>query len=284
MAPVVSRAGSPPRTAAASRGPDKAAIAAFAAQLGIEADEEEEFLWIAEVGLQTSLPPRWKSELDVATGLAYYFDNDLQDSSWLNPLVPYLKQVVEVGRMYLLDPTVNFFEEQTRSLWHEHKQELDCWHGPFSDSEGNNYFVNSRDGISSWQDPRIGAQYIFELQSGLLSHLQKVLASSEQSTFVFDAIGQKREGGAEVLTLEPGSAGLGTHAPPSRGRQSKFSPSRSRNRMDLHSAEDRALVLKEMGSAAERLHEALEDDQEAQRLQLTRKVEERRQRTLFGKL
>ena len=116
------------------------------------------------------------------------------------------------GRNYLKCYTAGYFEEQKGILWHQHKQELDKWHGPFMDDAGrqsgaltrvlrkvvwceqltrvqavsstsgscsdfslqkpwlyqpfsqqmqcagHRYFVNSEDGISSWQDPRIDAQ------------------------------------------------------------------------------------------------------------------------------
>lgn len=286
MASVNTEASSQPqvaRLATASQRPDDAAISALAKQLGIEESEEDQFAWIAEVGLQTSLPPRWTSEVDPNTGNVYYIDNDLQDTTWLNPLVPHLTKVIELGRLYLSHPTVNFFEEQTRSLWHEHKQELDCWHGPFSDADGNNYFVNSRDGISSWQDPRVGEQYIFELQSGLLSHLQKVLVISRASTPDRDSFYQQDEYGAEILTLSRCPSAL-RRPPPTRGRLRTSSPAKPRSRQDLHSAEDHALLLKKMQNAADWVHEAAQEDQEAQRLQLSRKVEERRQRKLIGKL
>merc|ERR1719491_2052354 len=48
--------------------PEFHAVAAFMEQLGIDLAEENEFGWIAELGLQTPLPPRWSSCVDAATG------------------------------------------------------------------------------------------------------------------------------------------------------------------------------------------------------------------------
>jgi len=85
------------------------AIAAFAKQLGIHPDEDAEFGWLAEVGLQSPLPPRWTSHADATTGFVYYVDHDRQASSWENPLVPYLRRLVEIGRAYLKTRTEEFF-------------------------------------------------------------------------------------------------------------------------------------------------------------------------------
>ena len=40
------------------------------------------------------------------------------------------------GRNYLKSYSAGYFEEQKGILWHQHKQELDKWHGPFMDDSG----------------------------------------------------------------------------------------------------------------------------------------------------
>ena len=40
------------------------------------------------------------------------------------------------GRNYLKCYSAGYFEEQKGILWHQHKQELDKWHGPFMDDAG----------------------------------------------------------------------------------------------------------------------------------------------------
>lgn len=42
----------------------------------------------------------------------YYVDHDRQVSSWENPLVPFLRRLVEIGRNYLKTFAVGYFEEQ----------------------------------------------------------------------------------------------------------------------------------------------------------------------------
>jgi len=242
--------------------------------LGIEPWEEDEFAWIAEVGLQTALPPRWASRYDAENGATYFVDTDTQTSTWDNPLAPHLAEVVEAGRTYLRNPVEGIFEEKKRILWDEHKAELACWHGPIQDGEGNSYFVNSRDGISSWQDPRIGAQYIFDVQCSLMRHLQGILAAEEEANGDFaGGTPWETEEGAQVLTLE----GMPV---------SRVNPGQKVTRINraMSQTQDHTPTLERMGSTVEWLHDARHTEEEVQRLRLIRKVEERRMRKLSRKL
>mmetsp|Transcript_69988 Transcript_69988/g.217305 ORF Transcript_69988/g.217305 Transcript_69988/m.217305 type:complete len:405 (-) Transcript_69988:144-1358(-) len=255
------------------------AVSAFKQQLGIHSSEDEQFGWIAEVGLQSPLPPRWTSHTDTSSGYVYYVDHDHQVSSWENPLVPFLRRVVEIGRNYLRQPQENFFEDQKGLLWHQHKHDLDMWHGPFSDEEGRQYFVNSTEGISSWQDPRVDAQYIFELESGLLTSLEEVLnqpGTPDTPGFGPSPDPWRTAEGAEVLTLEgpgrqPGTAGSNSSARP--GLRSQLL-----SQAQMNAKEEHRSTLQKMTGAAGRLHVLQQDDLEAQRLQVSRKVTARKQR------
>merc|ERR1719353_411329 len=119
------------------------AVASFMEELGIDLAEEREFGWIAELGLQTPLPPKWSTCLDPSTGYMYFIDNDTQTSSWENPLLPYLRRVVEIGREHLEAPAEDFFEQHRDILWQEHLHDLRMWSGPFNDFTGRHYYVNS---------------------------------------------------------------------------------------------------------------------------------------------
>lgn len=257
--------------------PDAEALAMLIADLEIEPWEEDEFAWIAEVGLQTPPPPRWASRYDVENGATYFVDTDTQTSTWENPLAPHLKKVVEVGRLYLKNPLdTSVFEEKKRMLWAEHKAELESWHGPMTDDDGNSYFVSSTENISSWQDPRIGAQYIFDVQCGLMRHLAGILAAAEEQDAPGFGVGTpwETEDGAQVMTLD------------SLGIPVSWTPAQKVARVarTMSMPEDHTFVLQQMGSAADWLHESRQNEEEVQRLRLIRKVEERRVRTLSQKL
>jgi len=245
------------------------------AELGIEPCEEDEFAWIAEVGLQTAPPSRWVSRYDSVTCATYFVDTDTQISTWDNPLLCHLRKVVDVGRMYLLSPQDSLFEEQKQMIWGEHKADLEGWHGPIEDGEGNSYFVNSKDGISSWQDPRIGSQYVFDVQCGLLRHMENIMAIEEQDDDGFFGGGTpwETEDGAQVMTVE------GCTVP-------RAKPGRKVARVNraMDQAEDISFTLRRMGTEAEWLHDTRRNEEEVQRLRLIRKVEERRVRKLSRKL
>jgi len=265
------------------------AVAAFSQQLGIHPHEDAEFGWLAEVGLQSPLPPRWTSHEDATTGYLYYVDHDRQVSSWENPLVPHLRRVVEIGRAYLETRTEEFFEEQKGLLWHQHKHDLACWHGPLSDAEGRSYYVNTTLGVSSWQDPRVDAQYIFELESGLLATLAEVLPPPDAPDTPGWAENQgwggggeydpwRTQNGAEVMTLDDNNASMLSGGAPSRGHlrrsvtETMANWSRNKNRDEHKSA------LERMAHTAEWLRFAQQDEEEVQRLQFNRKVQERKKR------
>lgn len=276
---------------------DAAAVTAFKEQLGIHGSEEAHFGWIAEVGLQSPLPPRYTSHEDTESGFIYYVDHDRQTSGWENPLVPYLRRVVEIGRAYQQAPTDSFFEEQRGTLWRQHKHDLDCWQGPFTNEEGKQYFVNTGEGISTWQDPRVDAQYIFELESGLLASLEEVLPGLGQRPE--DAPWQTSEG-AEVLRIEEDAQTFGSPSPLGSSVAARLKTGRCRTPITpglrtphtpgfstavgltdvakQHAKSEAVSTFEQINSAAKRLHELQEDDEEAQRLALAKKIEERKRR------
>jgi len=254
------------------------AVSAFKQQLGIHPSEEALFGWIAEVGLQSPLPPRWTSHTETSSGYVYYVDHDRQVSSWENPLVPFLRRVVEIGRNYQRQPHEGYVEEQKGLLWHQHKHELDCWHGPFADEGGRQYYVNSTEGVSSWSDPRVDAQYIFELESGLLTSLEEVLGQPdfpETPDVGPGGTGRhwKTVDGADVLTLE----GQGTGASrPVTGRIDKADALTTK--AQWNAKEEHKSVLQRMTNTAVRMHDMHQDDLEAQRLHVLQKAKARKQR------
>lgn len=240
------------------------AVADFVQQLGIRPAEEDYFAWLAEVGIESPLPPRWTKHSDPTTGYPYYVDHDRQTSSWENPLIPHLRRVVEIGRGYLKDRSETYFEEQKGILWQQHKHELEYWSGPFSDPQGRSYYVNSTDGISSWQDPRVDAQYIFETESGLLTSLQEVLPAPEPP----DGEARSMTPSQCAATAESFFRGTGQ----SWKTMTKLQPP------PTASEDEHKSTLERMVAAADWLRAARKDEEEVQRLQIKRKVEERRHR------
>lgn len=247
-------------------------------QLGIQAWEDADFGWIAEELLQSPLPPKWTTHTDEDSGLVYYVDGDLQTSSWEHPWLPYCRCALELGRSYMLHPREGYFEEHKGLLWHQHKQQLDSWHGPFSDVEGHQYFVNSKDGVSSWQDPRVDTQHVFEFQSRVLSKLDEVLPSQEPDTPGFGpdiGISWATQGSEEVLALQSPKLNCMLRAPPTPQRRAS---ELLQGRAQQTAKQEQRSMLEHMTSAAEKLRSLQQDDEEAQRLAFSRKLAERRRR------
>jgi len=237
------------------------AVSAFSQQIGIRPSEAH-FVWIAELGLQSPLPPGWSCGRDAGTGCTYYVDEDKQISTWENPLLPYLQRVVDIGRQYLESPIDNFFDEMARALWDETKRKLEDWHGPYNDFAGRPYYVNSMDGVTSCSDPREGAQYLFDLQNSFLNNLKEILPRP-----------------APVVPETPGShwGSPQQHKSPGLGDGSPEKQRPNSARRFASPVVDHRSALERMRGAAIRWRDLCKDDEEVQRIGLSRKVKAREQ-------
>mmetsp|Transcript_11366 Transcript_11366/g.26231 ORF Transcript_11366/g.26231 Transcript_11366/m.26231 type:complete len:527 (-) Transcript_11366:93-1673(-) len=190
-------------------GLDPSAVAAFAQHLGID-PQDESFGWMAELALQSPLPQRWSCNRDPTSGCMYYTDGESNTSSWENPLLPYLRRVVDIGRGYLDNPSPFYMESEKVALWEEFKDDLEGWQGPFTDPSGRPYFVNHRTNAASSADPRVDSQYIYELQCSFLDTFIEVIENANKAEEPGTpgshwGSGEgffTREGGAEILTLD----------------------------------------------------------------------------------
>jgi len=157
------------------------------AELAIGESESQMFSYVVEVALRSDLPPPWKKKVD-PHGATYYLDVDNETTTWSSPLLPYLKQVVEAGRLYLKEPSDKYFEQIKSKLWLAHVKELEGWHGPLKSDEGHSYFWNSESQRSTWHDPRLSAQFYCDLQNRLLKHLEtSFTAAQDTDDSPFDA-------------------------------------------------------------------------------------------------
>mmetsp|Transcript_91507 Transcript_91507/g.144584 ORF Transcript_91507/g.144584 Transcript_91507/m.144584 type:complete len:577 (+) Transcript_91507:126-1856(+) len=245
-------------------------------ELGVQPHEDINFAWIAEYALQSEvLAPRWAMHSDAATGRVYYVDNALGNTSWENPLSACLRQVIDVGRSFLLKTpdeaaeAEDFFSEQKDVLWELRKKELECWHGPFDNGQGRCYYSNSASGVSSWQDPREEMQFMYELETKLLDALAETLeplGPDVLPSFGFGMSddpepGVRREGGAEIMTLD-------SQEPDSSGKA----------RNQEVDEEDHKSVFESMVKTADYMYFLHRDEEEVQHLMMSRKAKDRRMR------
>eukprot|EP01065_Artemidia_motanka_P033116 TRINITY_DN40086_c0_g1_i1.p3 TRINITY_DN40086_c0_g1~~TRINITY_DN40086_c0_g1_i1.p3 ORF type:complete len:168 (+),score=37.55 TRINITY_DN40086_c0_g1_i1:52-555(+) len=75
--------------------PTKQEVEEYAAYLGI-APEEQDLLWVAEMGLQAPLPAPWAP---VHTDGGYYYVNkETRTTTWTHPCDSYFKEILEQAR------------------------------------------------------------------------------------------------------------------------------------------------------------------------------------------
>mmetsp|Transcript_42906 Transcript_42906/g.77957 ORF Transcript_42906/g.77957 Transcript_42906/m.77957 type:complete len:535 (-) Transcript_42906:49-1653(-) len=253
-------------------GLDPAAVSAMAQQLGID-PEDAQFRWMAELALQSPLPQRWSCNRDPASGCIYYTDQESQTSSWENPLIPYLRRVVDIGRDFVQSPTPDFLESEKGALWQEFKDDLDGWHGPFGDPSGRTYYVNHRTNSASSADPRVDSQYIYELQCSFLDTLYEVLDNANRPETPGTpgshwGSGEglfSRVGGADVLTLDSSPQSQQRPITPRLVKQLQQNAQVVDHKSTLEIMSDRMRLFVNMRS----------HDEEAQRIVLSKKAKAR---------
>jgi len=151
--------------------------------------------------------------------------------------------------------------------------------------------VNSESGISSWEDPRVEAQYLFELQCGLLAKVQQ--ADSDADTPVFGEEGQQvfptaRRGSFHIPSLD--STTPVNRLPNSVGTFQKQDGGKSLTELRKKLTEKLALVDPEqanrehqrvatsMRNRLRHLYDFLQNERDSYDIQLARKRKERQRR------
>lgn len=70
----------------------------YAEHLGIVLPDEQNLLWIAQAGLEVSLPPPW-CPVEDSQGRIYYYNSVTKEAKWEHPLDSYYKAVVKKERL-----------------------------------------------------------------------------------------------------------------------------------------------------------------------------------------
>lgn len=279
----------PPRSPSPPWEPQRdPAVEAMIQELGITASEEQDFAWIAEYGIQADvLPPPWTKHLDCGTGCVYFVDSETQAATWESPLIPCLQRVLGLGRRYLESPSEDFFEDAKLQLWSRLKADLNFWHGPLESPEGEPYFANSQTGRSSWRDPRVDAQLLFDLEGGLLDSLAEALPPPEElkvpcfgsQELRAAAAMWRTETGAEVLTLDSPAGDQVTPRPVPDDALTGTPTPRMPNRLTAIAMQDASektkSKLRSMRKTYSRLQAMLEEELGSQRQRIREKYKAR---------
>lgn len=253
-------------------------------ELGIAPSEEDRFGWIAEYGLNNdALPLSWSQHMDPESGQFYYLSEESRTTTWANPLTPCLRRIVHTGRLYLQQPTERFFDEQKVLLWFYHRQSLEGWCGPLSDDSGREYYFNYETGTSTWEDPRLDAQFMLELETLLISGLQAalppaaVLLDGPQEMQVDEGLLQSSDN-SQDSACAGASLDAGFRQSPKRA-QSSCGSDKVSNLTLKAKAVDHKSALEKLACVVDRMHEINLEEEEVQRLQLSKKAAARKLRT-----
>jgi len=263
-------------------------VVGFMHELGMEDSEQADLGFIAEYGLAEGvLPGNWSTHLDNSSGQYYYVSADGQQTQWENPLLETLRQVVEIGRLYLEMPAEGYFSEQKSLIWGHHVEDLEVWHGPYDTKEGRSYFLNSSTGESSFEDPRADTQFIYEVESNLLDSLEERLPTPRTLRMQKAEAAAQREPEPDLPgfgvpenkaanPVSPDSGGSGTS--PRFGETTTPRKGDRIREMVGDSLADRTSALKRLGAIADKHHAVCCDEVEAQLLQLSNKAKLRKMR------
>jgi len=179
--------GSPDGAEAAS--PDVADLYEYCLSLGIDADQDEDLLWVVHEAFNAPLPGN-AAEYTNEEGRVYYFNEVTGQSSWEHPLDQVYRECLElVKRVRTEAPSAP--EEQRKAIVRDHLQEvhgkalvaLEGWCGPYPSEQGE-YYHNEVLQVSSWESPVAEREKELEIRHAVLCRCllpEKALRSSSTS-------------------------------------------------------------------------------------------------------
>eukprot|EP00927_Polykrikos_kofoidii_P001252 TRINITY_DN10452_c0_g1_i2.p1 TRINITY_DN10452_c0_g1~~TRINITY_DN10452_c0_g1_i2.p1 ORF type:complete len:670 (+),score=98.82 TRINITY_DN10452_c0_g1_i2:85-2094(+) len=131
---------------------------AYSRHLGIDPEEEEELLWIAELAALAPMPMGWTEHCD-AQGRAFYYNADQRTSWWTHPLEDEHRVVYQ--RITAFRDRASGGDELglkglRAELWQAEADAVEAEQGwaEFNDQDDRQFFFNRNERLSSWTDPR----------------------------------------------------------------------------------------------------------------------------------
>lgn len=120
-------------------------------------------------------PPHWSEELDLSSGIMYFYHEMQDKSSWQHPLVDTFRDILEVVENAVVDETLGLdaiigcVEKAMLEARERAMEDLADWVGPLraTGAEGV-YFYNQRTGCSEWEDPCQRWRYDLQVRYDLL--------------------------------------------------------------------------------------------------------------------
>jgi len=171
--PNVLQGFSPPLATEAESPAAVADLYEYCLSLGIDADDDEDLLWVAHEAFNATLPANY-AEYTNEEGRVYYFNEVSGQSSWEHPLDQVYRETLElVKRVKTEAPRAP--EEQREAIVRDHLQQihkraligLEGWSGPYASEQGE-YYHNATLQVSSWESPTNEWENELELRHGVL--------------------------------------------------------------------------------------------------------------------
>jgi len=138
--------------------PDVADLHEYCSSLGIDADQDEDLLWVAHEAFNAPLPASW-SEYTNEAGRVYYFHEVSGQSTWEHPFDEVYREVVAIVKGMRAEVPLAAYERREATV-RGHLQQvharalqgLEGWSGPYP-SEAGEYYFNELLQVSAWENP-----------------------------------------------------------------------------------------------------------------------------------
>jgi len=164
-------------------------LIAYARYLGIDPVADHDLLWIAVEALEAPLPSDWTEHFD-SNDRVFYYNATMRVSSWTHPLEHIYREtyktmvnfrnanmapVERAEKLHTLQQEVNQMEVDVQkeiAQWTEH-----------TDEQGNRFYFNREERMSTWTDPRPAKCQILHLRMKMFRLLQSTTKASDLPDF-----------------------------------------------------------------------------------------------------
>eukprot|EP00434_Breviolum_minutum_P014228 symbB.v1.2.012547.t1/scaffold819.1/size162441/18 len=171
-------------------------LIAYARYLGIDPVADHDLLWIAVEALEAPLPSDWTEHFD-SSDRVFYYNASTRVSSWTHPLEHVYRETYKtiVGVRNSTMSTqeradaLSKLQQEVRQMDQETQKEVNKW-SEHQDEQGNRFFFNKEERLSTWTDPRPAKMQVLYLK---MKMLRLLLTSSAGTPGFVDTMQNSRE-------------------------------------------------------------------------------------------
>lgn len=152
-------------------------LIAYARYLGIDPVADHDLLWIAVEALEAPLPSEWTEHFD-HNDRVFYYNATVRVSSWTHPLEHMYRETYKSivnyrnTNMVSLERVnkLNLLKQEVKQMEMDINKEISQW-TEHADEQGNRFYFNREDRLSTWTDPRPAKWQILQLRRKMLQVL-----------------------------------------------------------------------------------------------------------------